>query len=193
MKKILLAVLAFVFMLPVVVKADVGFVNSFYNDKVTVNSEVVVNTLMEFAFYPSKLEYTYDPNMLSITKDNIKTPGLSDVITIENGKVTIIVNEIHPVESYGRDYVTLRFTALKAGTTEIEPFLGADYYSVPGNLKINISEASSSSKETNKETEKEETKEESNNDLALYISLGANGLLFILLIIALLTRKNKNV
>ena len=203
MKKLLLAVLALVLMLPVAVKADVIYLNSFYNDNASVNTEVVVYTTANFEFYPHEITYTYDPSMLSITKENVTTFGSSDTVEINNGKITIVVYENGPIEEYGIPYITLRFTALKAGTTEITPNLGKDYSSLPEKIKINISEASSEDKKTEvtEPTEKtepvvtigatEEKSESSCNDILLYVSLGANALLLIALIAVLLKGKKK--
>ena len=204
MKKLLLAVLV----LPVVVKADIIFVNTFYNDKVTVGEEVVVNTVLELEYYPGKFEYTYDPTMLSITKENVTTPGGSDTVDISNGKITIVVYENGPIDTYGRGYVTLKFTALKSGTTEIEPFLGSGYTSIPGKLTINISEVSSNCKEAQlveptptDTTEKTDVKEESttkkeksdNNDILIYVSLGLNAVLLISNIVTAVKMRKKKV
>lgn len=204
MKKLLLALLTFVLVLPVVVKADLVHLNSFSNDNVTVDDEVVVNTIINFEYFPHQIEYTYDQNMLSITKDKISTPSSSDTVKIENGKITINLLEHGPIEEYGMPYVTLRFTALKAGTTEIEPFLGDGYLAVPGKHKINIKakdvaepveqeeKPNEEVKEEPKEETKEVTKEEKKCDnLFLYISLGLNVLLLILLVVVLLKKNSK--
>ena len=58
MKKLLLALLTFVLVLPVVVKADLVHLNSFSNDNVTVDGEVVVNTIINFEYFPHQIEYT---------------------------------------------------------------------------------------------------------------------------------------
>ena len=200
MKKFLSLVLALIFVLPVVVNADTVFVNSFYNDKATVGSEVVVNTMLEYDNYPSKMEYTYDPTMLSITKENVTTPGSSDTVEINNGKVTVVVYEKGAIETYGRGYITLKFTALKAGTTAIEPFLGAGYSSLPGKLEIKISEVTSNVEKEpvdtteNKTDTKEEKTNKDDNNILLYCSLGANALLVIALaVVVLKNKKPKNV
>ena len=214
MKKIIGLLLAVFLVLPMTVKADTIFVNSFCNDKTNVGSEVVVNTILEYDIYPSKMEYTYDPTMLSITKENVSTPGSSDTVEISNGKVTIVVYEKGAIDTYGRGYVTLRFTALKAGTTTIEPFLGVGYSSLPGKLEIKISEVSSNVEKEPVETttpieDKTDAKEErtepttpteektdknDDNNILLYCSLGANALLAVALVAVILKKKTqKNV
>lgn len=219
MKKVLYYLLALVMILPLTVKADLIYVNSFFNNNVSVGEEVVVNTMINFEYFPHQIDYTYDSSMLSITKDSITTPGSSDTVKIENGKVTIVIHESAPLGSYGYDSVRLVFKALKSGTTEIVPFLGDGYSSVPGNLTINVKNTVINNKEekeqvpneptkqeesteTTKTNESEKTtgstdvddnKKESSNNIPLYISLGANVVLLVSTIALLLKGKNNKV
>ena len=193
MKKVFYSLLVLLLLLPLTVKADMVFINTFFNSEVSVDERIVVNTILNFDYYPHTLEYSYDQSMLSITKEDISTPGSSDEIKIENGKVSIVVYETGAIEEYGQGYVTLKFKAIKAGTTEIEPILGPGYSSLPGKLNITISDKVFDSKDdsnvpTNTEKEKSECK---NDNTLLYISLGANVVLVGTTIILLINNKKK--
>ena len=211
MKKLFWAVLAFVFMLPTIVKADMGPMQLYHNDTVTVGEIYEANFVMGYGASPfENFTIEYDSNYLSIDKDhvavvfegsNILKEG-EGTVEISNGKITINIVELPEgrkeidwdlaVESTAY-YVEVQFTALKAGTTTVTADLPLTYFAKPAvvNIKENSNKEANDKNETNKDTAKEEEKKCSSNDLALYISLGANGLLFILLIISLLTRNNK--
>ena len=142
MKKILLILLAVVMVLPVVVKADTIYWNSFYNKNTTVGGEVEVHLVIEDDELAKNLtvEFSYDPTMLKISKDMIDIEAKKEV-TIENGKVKVLIKELeYGLDNYGHKTLNLRFTALKEGSTEISiNFSKSAMYATPTDLTINIS------------------------------------------------------
>ena len=210
MKKLFGLLLVSVLMLPMLVKADMIFIRPLLNDNVIVDGEVKVSIPLEY-LTDYNFTLSYDTTMLETSKEMITTThetsfipvdgggtkeekNLFDV-TVENGKITIKASAKESFILYTRlpePIVTIKFKALKAGKTVIS-FGGNIMESVEEEITINEKNCPvCPTKDKNDATGIADKEKCNNNDLFLYISLGANALLFILLIISLLTRKNKN-
>ena len=238
-KKIVAILLAIVLLLPMVVNADAWVPNIYYNHTTVVGGSVeesIIFTGYDITKFDN-ITVEYDKEYLSITPkyvqiivsgQNILEDSSKGSVNVEDGKIIIIVTDLstkpnsHPVadEELGWDsaqsYISLKFTALKAGNTTIKaPNKG--YYKL---AKITIEEKNCpvpaeaedpsepiGSSDTTEPVEpegptpeeddsKEKAKpvtEETNNikEILFYCSLGLNALLLILVIVLVLTKKKK--
>ena len=137
MKKILMALLISVLLLPIVVKADMQVLHSYYNDNVIENGEVQVNIPVS---YDKEYNWviTYDPTMLrteesmitispektyKIVNDEPKEQNNLRQVKVSNGKITIKARMDAPegiIDDDGVPVIILRFTAVKVGETNIK-------------------------------------------------------------------------
>ncbi len=223
MKKLLSVLLLIVLMIPMVVKADTIYTHTYYNDNVMVGGEVVVNLKLYYDTNYS-FEITYDSSMLKTSKDMIniafdktliydeKTENTVEEINpfdvnVEKEKITIntSMKAPHLLDDYdGGQYLTIRFVAIKEGTTTIDFVTGNA--EVLNNPEIKITKSGDCSTITCPETEEcncpkqdcdcpvvPEKENDNNCNLWLYCSLGLNALLLIVLIIVAATKKKKTV
>ena len=234
MKKILMALLLPILLLPMVVKADMEIIKTYYNDNVMVGGEVVVRLFTNTYEKEYNIAVEYDTSLLKIDESNISiNPSFYNKVeenkqydntlevTIQNGVINI-KTKFGKLEGWSDEpspEITLRFTALKEGNTEIK-FAAKNSYDVIGNAKIKITkntacepisqeqpaEQQPTEEPTEKpedkpteiptETEKEMTKEEKKDDrktkdLLFYISLGLNAVLLVVVILLALKGKKK--
>ncbi len=230
MKKLLSALLLIVLMIPMIVKADTIYTHTYYNDNVMVGGEVVVNLKLYYDTNYS-FEITYDSSMLKTSKDMIniafdktliydeKTENTVEEtnpfdVNVENEKVTIntSMKAPHLLDDYdGGQYLTIRFVAVKEGTTTID--FAVKNGKVLNNPVIKITKSDDCSsiscpevKECNTEekecncpkqdcdcpTSSAKDDSNSNNSILTYCSLGLNALLLIALIIVVITKKKQS-
>ena len=226
MKKIVTLLIAVVLLIPMVVKADMLVVHTYYNSKVMVDGEEEVHIPVDY-LSDYELEITYDKAYLETSKDMItlskptsivienderKTVNNLLEVTVADGKISIkakVFQDQGVVGDMPNPEINLKFKALKVGTTTIK--IGGKLLYDNETTKITIVEkscpatteepsttepaaeepASSGNSEVKEET-KPAKEEKRDKDLFLYISLGANALLLIGLIIVAL-KKNKKV
>ncbi|MBR3489917.1 MAG: hypothetical protein IKH36_00330 [Bacilli bacterium] len=134
-------------------------------------------------------------------------------VTVENGKITIKASAKESYMLYNlvpEPIVTIKFKALKAGKTVIS-FGGSIMNPSESEITINekkcpacpTSDDNDTTETTDKEQEKEQEQEptnaeekpkeneKENKDMLFYISLGANGLLLITVIVLIFMNKSK--
>lgn len=153
MKRFLLLLLCFFLMVPVVVKADFHVLPDFYyNTRITVGGyleiKIPINNDEHFDKI-GELTFKYDPNMLSIEKEDIIVSScgtnlldeefqdyiINDtlVVDIKDGSITIKSDkEVGSTPCTGSNslVVYLNFKTLKAGEAEV--ILSSNYYSNGG-------------------------------------------------------------
>ncbi len=209
-KKILSLLLAIVLFIPVFAKADMIKPRIYYTDK-TVVGGIVKETVVLYdeGFTFNDLTVTYDANYLYIDKSDVKVilmgknileDANNGTVELSEGKVTVSVKNVPKID-LGIDgdlavnstayYVELSFKALKEGNSEIKTEQNTSFY--PTIAKVAVKGGNEEAKPEEKKEEVKPAKEEKKNkDLIMFISLGANAVLLIaLILVAVKKRKVK--
>lgn len=225
MKKLLILLMLPILLIPMVVKADMQILHSYYNEKVFENGEVQVNIPVSYdkeynwviTYDATKLRT--DESMITISPDTTykivndepKEQSNLKQVKVSNGKITIKVKMDSPEGIIDDDtvpVVVLRFTAVKEGETNIKIESNDHDFIVSPTVKISkapvtncieIDTTKVPEEEQEKEQEQEPTNteekpkenEKENKDMLFYISLGANGLLLITVIVLIFMNKSK--
>ena len=211
MKKLFILLLMVALVMPVVVKADIEHIHTYYNKELIVEGQLEVHIPL---LYDKEYNFTinYDSTMLK-TDNSMITINQDTYLTVENGsdnpveknniiqanvedgKATIKVKMTDSCCIAGDSFnaiLTIRLTALKEGETKVE--ISDDQHDVIGEpsviIKGNNSKDNSDTKEPT--TTIDETKECNENNTLFIVSLVANGLLLVSLIAVLITKKKVN-
>ncbi len=213
MKKIFVFLLLMTLVMPIVVKADMEHIYTYYNKELLVGGQLEVHIPLlydkEYNFtvnYDSSMLKT-DNSMITINEEtylanengNDNPVEKSNLIqaNVENGKATIKVkmtDSCCTVGDKGTPILTMKFTALKEGETEVEIYNGPDVISWPKvTITSNSSKDNGDTKEpvtTTGDSNENNNKKEENNNILLYSSLGANVALLGALIVVILKNKS---
>lgn len=197
MKKIFRVLLLLVFLIPLTVKADMGNLKAYYNDKLNVNGELLVQIPFE---YDNEYTFTieYDKDLLETSKEMIsinsetsftlvdgepKTVNNVKDVTIEDNKIIIKTKVVFPTLEGDAGAVcpelSLRFKALKEGKSTVQISAKSNNESM---ILINSPEVSIEGSTISVE-------ESTNSNVPLYCSIGLNVVLLIALAMCVLKNK----
>lgn len=215
MKKVLSLLIMTVFLLPMLVKADMLLIYPYYNSKVVVDGEAELHLVLQ-ENYEYSFDILYDSNYFDISEENITTNMPKSVVvesggpkevankfdvTVTKGKISITtkINANEGIGDSAKPEVDIRFIALKEGSTTIS-VNGRGVMPVEAKISIvekkcpaaNECEKTEDTKPVDENKDNKVVESKNNNDLYLYISLGVNILLIISLVFVALKRK-KNI
>lgn len=210
MKKLLMVLLLPILVLPLVVKADMEMMTTYYNDDVKIGDEVVIHIpVREDTDYEFK--FSYDVNKLKIDESKI-TISSETTYKIINDQPTQVANPLEidfndgnfsvktrmdhaegVIDDFPFQEITLRFTAIGEGEATVSISSPLSWVSI-GSPSIKISAKEGTGEQT-KPAEPAEPKDppkgDKNKDLAFYGSILVNVLQLIAIITLVVVGKKK--